>query len=297
MIGRTPNPTSGEPASQPVGRVALFGDVGGHLGSFRAQLIKLGCDPGSGHIPKDLTIIQTGDLVHRGPDSDGCLRLVDRFIEASKGCGTGRWIQLAGNHEGHEIGGPMMAGFEDDVSPAGQETLRRWWRNGDLRIAAGIESVEFGPMLAVHGGVSPWLHEALGSLELPETVKILNSTVGQPSIVFNPGIMLGTRDVAVGPVWAQATFEVYLPWLMSGEAPYGQIHGHSTPVGWSKNNQPTWRREVPDEVRGSLVRTDDDTRHSHFQIAGHRFIAIDPGHGRRPVERWGPLMLNGAVTV
>lgn len=294
MNGPAALPTIPSPSGEPSGRVVLFGDVGGQLEAFVEHLEALGCDTGSGHVPDDMTIIQVGDLVHRGPDSLGCLQLVDRFI----GSGSGRWIQLVGNHEAHEIGGPMMAGFEHDVSPAGREILQRWWHRGDIHIAAALDVEPLGPMLAVHGGVTPWLYQTLGSPGLSELVEMLNSTVGSSGAVFNPGIMLGPpdpADLAVGPVWAESTFEVYMPWLMTGGAPFGQIHGHSSPVSWTKNNEPFWRREVPQEVRDTLDRTDDANRHSHFVIAGRHFIAIDPGHGRRPADRWGPLMLRGTI--
>ena len=52
-------------------RVAVIGDVGGHLAELRRELVRLGADEETGELPDDLTIVQVGDLVHRGPDSAG----------------------------------------------------------------------------------------------------------------------------------------------------------------------------------------------------------------------------------
>ena len=57
-------------AERPAHRVAVVGDVAGHLDELRTELRRLGADGGTGRLPDDLTIIQVGDLVHRGPASD-----------------------------------------------------------------------------------------------------------------------------------------------------------------------------------------------------------------------------------
>ncbi|MGO9028167.1 MAG: hypothetical protein ACLQOZ_06025 [Acidimicrobiales bacterium] len=50
----------------------------------------LGADLDHGIVPEGLAIIQVGDLVHKGPDSEGCVALVERFLLNS----PGRWVQL-----------------------------------------------------------------------------------------------------------------------------------------------------------------------------------------------------------
>ena len=64
-----------------MGRIAVIGDVGGHLGHLRAALIALGADGDDLRLPSDLTVIQVGDLVDRGPDSSGVLDLVGRLLD------------------------------------------------------------------------------------------------------------------------------------------------------------------------------------------------------------------------
>lgn len=76
--------------------MAVLGDVGGHLAALRAELTRLGVpDGGDGPIPADLTVVQVGDLVHRGPESDAVVALVDRHLSAT----PRRWLQVVGNHE------------------------------------------------------------------------------------------------------------------------------------------------------------------------------------------------------
>ena len=77
-------------------RVALIGDIGGHCEALRQELRRLGATE-DGCLPDDVVIVQVGDLIHRGPDSDGVIRLVDRYVTEQ----PRRWIQLIGNHEVH----------------------------------------------------------------------------------------------------------------------------------------------------------------------------------------------------
>jgi hypothetical protein len=60
-------------------RVAVIGDIGGHLNELRTELVRLGAGQ-DGRLPDDLIVVQVGDLIHRGPDSDGVVALVDRYL-------------------------------------------------------------------------------------------------------------------------------------------------------------------------------------------------------------------------
>ena len=50
-----------------------IGDVQGYAHRLEAALRTLGADPDSGTLREDLTVVQNGDLVHKGPDSIGCM--------------------------------------------------------------------------------------------------------------------------------------------------------------------------------------------------------------------------------
>src|ERR1700755_2285929 len=78
-----------------MGRVAVIGDVGGHLLELEAALASLGATGGDHRLPDDLTVVQVGDLIDRGPDSAGVLDLVDRYLDNQ----PAQWVQLIGNHE------------------------------------------------------------------------------------------------------------------------------------------------------------------------------------------------------
>lgn len=270
-------------------RIALFGDIGGHLVPFSEKLTELGCDLAAGTVPDGLTVIQVGDLVHRGPDSNGCIELADRFIRNS----AGRYIQMLGNHEGHELGGPMMFGYDHYVDRQGLETLERWWFEQTVSIAVAIDTPDLGSFLVVHAGVTPWLWDALGRRPATETAELINSAVGGSSAhVFQPGMMLRASNVDVGPVWAEPAHELYEPWSREPVVPFGQIHGHASPWAWRNGD---WRKNTPQSVIDTTTRTDTELRHLWNVIGGQTFIGIDPGHGEYPVRSWGPLLLEGTV--
>lgn len=282
----------------PDGLVAVFGDVGGHRQEFERALSNLGCDPEAGTIPDHLTVIQLGDLVHRGPDSPGCVGVAERFRLRS----PDRYIQLLGNHEAHEIGGPQMVGFDNEITDYDRDTIGFWWWTGWMRTAACITDTLGNKMVVTHGGISPWFFELLGTDDADEFVSRLNR-LGRvaPEAVTHPGVMLsgtGTDAYRVGPVWAEAVREVYLPWMTVGEPPFGQIHGHSSFVRWTSSSRDVVRfeRHIPTDVAAKM-RVDQQERHTFLDIDGHSFIGIDPRHGRSPASTWGPLIVGGSVSV
>src|SRR6266511_2602052 len=76
-------------------RIAVLGDLSGHLAPFVQALGELGVDVAAARVPDDLVVVQVGDLVHKGPDSDTIVALVDRLLDAN----PGRYLQLLVNHE------------------------------------------------------------------------------------------------------------------------------------------------------------------------------------------------------
>ena len=112
-------------------RLAVIGDVGGHLDSLVAQLIVLGVDVEERLIPQDLSICQVGDLVHKGPESAAVVALVDELMARN----PDRWIQLLGNHEAQYL--PDCQQFwTPTVDEKTEETIRRWWDSGTSRRTA-----------------------------------------------------------------------------------------------------------------------------------------------------------------
>ena len=114
-------------------RVAVIGDVGGHVEELRRELRALGASE-TGVLPDDLVVIQVGDLVHRGPDSEAVVRLVNYYLNAY----PGQWVQLAGNHEALYLR-PNSFLWEDRIGYLEQRILKKWWADGKLHAAVAVE--------------------------------------------------------------------------------------------------------------------------------------------------------------
>lgn len=233
-----------------------------------------------------LVIIQVGDLVHKGPDSEGCVALADRFLVNS----PGRWVQLAGNHEAQYLGGTRVA---PDLPVDVQSELRRWADEGQIRIAVAIESIELGPVLVTHSGMtmSKW-----GSIGQPKTAveaaELLNDEFEHDrATALAAGRELEFGDEP-GVVWADAGAEVLFSWADMKALPFSQVHGHSSPHQWSIGD---WRPNVPRQLLGSAV-VDPAARHTRFTWPdGHAVVGIDPGYGADGADvPIVPLMLTAA---
>lgn len=265
--------------------VALIGDVGGHLDAFLSALQGLGVDTGRGHVPPGLLVVQVGDLVHRGPESTGCVQLADRLLHHS----DDRYIQLLGNHEAFYLGGPRFR-VRDDLTTKADHTVQRWWLDRRARLAVALSTAEYGELLVTHAGLTAGLWHRLGSPATPAAAADqLNRWVGtRPELAFAPGRRLSGHIGAPGPVWADPTVEVYPSWMGAGPAPFGQVHGHLAAWDWGTER---WPLDTPDEVCRLAIDLDPTARHSTVHINGSPFIGIDPDHGTEPAATWHPLVL------
>lgn len=86
----------------PEGPLDIVGDIHGELEALEALLRRLGCDPVAATHDRHLVFV--GDLVDRGPDSPGVVRLVQRLVEA------GIASCVAGNHELNVLAGDEKEG-------------------------------------------------------------------------------------------------------------------------------------------------------------------------------------------
>lgn len=89
--------------SLPDGPLDIVGDVHGELDALRALLAEAGYD-GEGRHSEGRHLVFLGDLVDRGPDSPGVVRLVRDLVEA------GRASVVLGNHELNLLRGERKAG-------------------------------------------------------------------------------------------------------------------------------------------------------------------------------------------
>jgi N-acetylmuramoyl-L-alanine amidase len=269
-------------AERPAHRVAVVGDVAGHLDELRTELRRLGADGGTGRLPDDLTIIQVGDLVHRGPASDAVVALVDGYLTHQ----PTQWVQLVGNHEAQYLRDPVFD-WPERISDRSRDTLRRWWAGGQMRVATcvGADAESF---LITHAGVTAGFWR--GTLGAPSSAEqaatTINSLIGtDDGALFRAGTMLHGRRRArsAGPVWAATAAELLPGWLAT-TLPFSQIHGHDSIFDWQRRRFRSADDSADDLAR--LTVLDEEAKHESTVLAGGRIIGIDPGHGGRPHTPW-----------
>lgn len=258
-----------------MGRVVLIGDVGGHADQLRWALSEAGID---GDIPPDVTVIQVGDLVDRGPDSSGVLKIVAHYLAEQ----PRQWIQLTGNHEAQYLPG-SAAFWADKLSDEDAGLLRTWWNGRKMHVAAAVQTAEGDDFLVTHAGLTVACWRQLGE----------PMTAAGAALLLNdrPHEMLfsGLFGMNAGPFWAEAGADLYLPWLEYRDlVPFGQIHGHSSIYRYPTDS---WRAAEKVRLRAAV---DLERRHVTVRIGGRQFTGIDPKHGRDGAPKWQPLVFTGA---
>ncbi|WP_369135270.1 metallophosphoesterase [Modestobacter sp. I12A-02662] len=275
----------------PVGRVAVIGDVGGHIEELRAELFRLGCDPDALEMPSDLQVIQVGDLIHRGSHSEAVVELVDKFLRKY----PHNWVQLLGNHEAQYVSDPVFT-WHQTISGAAAELVRSWWTFGLMRAAASIRTGD-EEFVVTHAGITEGFWRRI--LHSPRSAELagvrLNELIGTgDGSLFRTGHMLGVGKVSLraGPLWASAAFELIPSWANAGaKMPFSQIHGHSSVIDWST-------RQLADGfMYSSAMSFDFSAAHETARIGATRLIGIDPGHDTVPHVPWRALVLEGAQVI
>ncbi|HHO50467.1 MAG TPA: metallophosphatase [Deltaproteobacteria bacterium] len=161
-------------APPPSVRLVAIGDLHGDLDNALDTLRLSGVIDGSDHWSAgDATVVQTGDITDRGPDSRALIALLRR-LQGEAELSGGRLVPLLGNHEVMNLVGDWRYVHPGDVEAYGGEGARRaalspsgsdgaWLRGLDT--VAVLHEVAF-----VHGGVSPEL-AALGVETLNDSVR------------------------------------------------------------------------------------------------------------------------------
>jgi len=251
-------------------RYALFGDIQGHVGPYEAALRALGVDVETGAVPEGVVIIQVGDLVHKGPDSAATIALADRLLTTS----PTRYVQLAGNHEGHYLGGPEF--WSKPIDPASAVTLAQWYIDGRLQIATSV-TIGATDLFISHGGLTVSNWKRLGSLTTARSVaEVLNDEFRtEPAFALRPGRMLMGAEGPPGVAWSEPHDELYQPWLAEENAPFGQVHGHASIVNWRSGR---FYRGVDRKLRKPML-VDHEARHTSITLGGQPFYGIDTAYG------------------
>jgi hypothetical protein len=261
-------------------RIAVVGDVGGHLDQLRAALSSLGAQGADLRLPNDLTVIQVGDLVDRGPDSTGVLDLVGRYLDAQ----PERWVQLIGNHEAQYVPGGT-AFWPEELTDRDAELLRSWWSEERMQVAAAVRIADGSEVLLTHAGLTVDAWRQLDEPMTATTAALQLNERPEPLIWLGDGF---TADTLAGPLWAEAGSELYEAWMQfysgGGFVPFDQVHGHSSVVRFSDQ---MWRCSGRVRQRASV---DWQERQVRVRIGGRLFTGIDPKHGRHGAAQWRPLV-------
>lgn len=265
--------------------MAVIGDLGGHRDELAAELGRLGADE-QGRLPDDLVVVQLGDLVHRGPDSEGVVALVDRYL----GDQPEQWVQLAGNHEAQYLRDPAFE-WPERIGADAQDTIRAWWSDRAMRVAAAVEAGG-EQWLITHAGLTEgFWRRALGSpVDAAGAARALNGFAGtHDDVLFSAGQMLGGggANLSAGPLWAATATELVPSWLRT-PLPFSQVHGHAMIVDWRR------RALRCDPDIAELVTVDEDEAHECVTLDGGRIVGIDPGHGKKAHTPWRAFVLDGA---
>jgi hypothetical protein len=269
-----------------VARVVVIGDIGGHPDQLRVALVGVGAEGEPLRLPSDVTVVQVGDLIDRGPDSSGVLTLVRGLLERQ----PAQWVQLAGNHEGQYLPGGSRF-WEESMAAADVALLASWWERGLMNVAAAVRSGDGDELLITHAGLTVGAWQALGEpMTATSAAWLLNQ---RPPVIWHGGEAAVNRSA--GPLWAEAGWELHEPWLeyhASGElVPFGQIHGHSALVRYADQ---TWR--APGRVR-QRASVDWAARQVRVRVGGRVFVGVDPKHGRHGAPAWQPLVLDEAEVI
>jgi hypothetical protein len=138
-------------------RYLLVGDVAGHLTALDDVLEAFEVSVAAADVPPGTCVVQVGDLVGRSAESGTLVASVDRIRRRH----PERWVQLAGNHVLHHLGGHQFQGT-DELGADVVRTMRDWLDEGWLRIAMAVEAGGSGT-LVTHAGLTRGLWTELGS--------------------------------------------------------------------------------------------------------------------------------------
>lgn len=280
---------------------ALFGDVGGHYLPFVSGLqalgVSLGNSPADFSIPKNLTVIQVGDLVHKGPHSDALIALADNMMKANNSNpDRGTWVQLIGNHESMYIPGARVF-WEFECSKESILTINRWWKEKQAKLHFVIPQNSGKPFMVTHAGVGSYVYKATqrkrkGIEAFSEHIESLQP--GRMMEASFAGAMLyGKVSPYAGLFWAESTREVYATWHEE-ESPFHQVHGHCPPYAWMQRQ--FWSNVHPTFRKGLVL--DHVNRRSLWEAKGASFYCIDPGFGSKAdLKAMTPLLIthNGVI--
>lgn len=248
-------------------RIAVLSDTAGQYDALTTALTELGVDVANRIIPTDLRVIHLGDLVHKGPDSDKVVQLVNYFLRQH----PNQWIQLVGNHEiqywaavDYEAAQNTPCRYRPELDPDSARIVGAWFTDGLLRFAYSLPKVVWEseahlaekynnekPWLFTHAGLTKdFLHYYLKGDKSSTVQEITESINSNPyEVMRNYGKVLSAEQFPQGrwsasPIWAAIDSELYASWGHSDYLPhltmsFNQAHGHTVAFAF-RAERPDW---------------------------------------------------------
>lgn len=261
-------------------KYAIFGDVGGHYDSFVQGLKTVGVSINPLFIPEDLTIVQVGDLIHKGDFSFEVLCLVRSFTKKY----PNQWVQLIGNHELPYISKQAFF-YPDRIDKKSERILLGLYDNGSLLNSYAITNSNGEDYFISHAGLTSFWFDAIAKVS-GATAQEVSNTLNSMNLnhLLSSGTMLNgsyPRQDA-GIFWASSFLEVYFSWTeYSPEVPFHQIHGHSSSMDWDR-----LKTFVPKKPWAMDHLTKDyNEAKSIWTWGGKNFHSIDPNFGINTPDR------------
>ncbi len=183
-------------------RVVAVGDVHGDPAALLRVLQLAGVvDAGGAWSGGTATLVQTGDITDRGPDSKGVMATLRR-LQAEAVAAGGQVVPLLGNHEVMNMQGDLRYVNPLDTEAYGGDAPRAaaFGREGDdgawLRSLDAVAQVQ--DTIFCHGGVTPrWAELGVRQLNV-----LVREGIDQPP-ASGPAKAAGSADVLGpdGPLW------------------------------------------------------------------------------------------------
>lgn len=216
-------------------RYQIIGDVSGDYPSFEQRLKASGVKDDI--IPRDLLVVQLGDLTRAengfAESNEKVVDAVQRLMDKN----PNNYVQLFGNHEMGALGGEILPTWNPSkaYTVKTRKVLEDWWEHRKALLAWGGVSDMHGATLFTHAGLTRARFAGLGvGVDLAAVVEALNRSVGvkTPESYSTPGLLGTSLNFAADVTWAEASHEVYVPWMQHKDMPFVQVHSHSSPYCW-----------------------------------------------------------------
>jgi hypothetical protein len=198
--------TAPSPALPAPDRLVAIGDLHGDLDAALADLRMAGLvDDHGAWAGGTAWLVQTGDILDRGPDSKGVAALLRRLSREAAAAG-GRVVPLMGNHEAMNVTGDWRYVSPADLAGYGGEDARRaaFGATGeDGSWILGLDAVtRIGDTVFCHGGVDAhWAKVGIAEINRRVHATLLPAVSASVPTTPVPSTSLDAVLGPDGPLW------------------------------------------------------------------------------------------------